>query len=275
MAGNGPEQSGELIFIKLGGSLITDKSAPYTAELEVMQRLGAEMHAARLRCGLSLLVGHGSGSFGHVSASRYRTHEGVVDDRSWEGFNKVRADAARLNALVCQSLAGAGEPAAPIQPSSACVARAGRILRWCIDPIEALLGAGLVPVVYGDVCLDQSQGFCIASTEEIFRYLAGVLRPQRIILVGKVDGVLDAAGTVIPSITPDNFPDLRASLHPSDGLADVTGGMLHKVERSLEVGVRTEIINGMTPGLLERALLDERVVGTVIEGTVPTAATSR
>ena len=256
----------ELIFIKFGGSLITDKSKPYTARQEVIDRLCGEIREARKKRDLSLLIGHGGGSFPHVSASRYQTNRGVVDEHSWEGFIKVHEDAARLNAIVCDSFTRLGEPAATVQPSASCVARAGRIIDCYTRPIELLLKAGLMPVVYGDVCLDEEQGMCVISTEEIFRGLAGALRPGRIILLGKVDGVLDVRGGVIPRITKADFAELRASLLASDGIADVTGGMLHKVERSLELGLPTRIINGLTPGNLRRALLGEQVPGTVVEG---------
>ena len=250
------------LFVKLGGSLITDKSTPYTARLEVIERLGGEVHRARSQSSLQLVLGHGGGSFPHVSATRYHTADGVVDHRSWEGFVKVHQDAARLNTIVCEALTKAGELVMPVQPSSACVASAGRIVRWDPGTLQRFLQAGLIPVPYGDVCVDRQQGCCIISTEEIFRYLAGLLRPGQILLVGKVDGVLDANGNVVPLITPQNFDKLRRSLAASDGIADVTGGMLHKVERALEMGATVRIINGLVPGRLYRALMGEEVQGT-------------
>jgi isopentenyl phosphate kinase len=256
----------ERIFIKLGGSLITDKSKPYTAQRDVIDRICREIRGARLQRPLSLLIGHGGGSFPHVSASEYQTAKGVVDGRSWEGFIKVHDDAARLNHIVCEALTRSGELAATVQPSAACLADAGRITQWFTRPIELLLDAGLIPVVYGDVCLDQKQGLCVISTEEIFRHLCGPLRPHRIILLGKVDGVLDRRGQVIPLINRENFTEVRPALMGSDGVADVTGGMLHKVDRSLELGLRTEILNGLTPGALTRSLLGEQVPGTVVQG---------
>jgi isopentenyl phosphate kinase len=256
----------ERVFIKFGGSLITDKSKPYTARLDVIDRLCGEIHEARTKRVLSLLVGHGGGSFPHVSASQYQTAKGVVDERSWEGYVKVHDDASRLNSIVCEAFARSGELATTIQPSAACVARAGRISEWFTTPIERLLQAGLIPVVYGDVCLDQKQGMCIISTEEIFHYLAGSLNPSRVILLGKVDGVFDRQGRVIPMINRVNLPDTRPALVGSDGVADVTGGMLHKVERSLEMGLRTEILNGLTPGVLLRSLLGDQVPGTIVHG---------
>ena len=48
----------ELVFIKLGGSVITDKTQPETARPEVIQRLAREVASARLaRPELQLLLG--------------------------------------------------------------------------------------------------------------------------------------------------------------------------------------------------------------------------
>ncbi len=119
-----------LVFVKLGGSLITDKTKPYTARPEVIARVATELHRARMKGGLALLVGHGGGSFPHVSAAQYRIHKGASDARGWEGFARVQADAARLNRMVVDALLEAGEPAVALQPSVACHARDGRLEQW-------------------------------------------------------------------------------------------------------------------------------------------------
>jgi len=46
----------------------------------------------------------------------------------------------------------------------------------------------------------------------------------------------------------------------------VTGGMLQKVEMALNMGIEVEIINGLEPGGLKRALLGRKGLGTVING---------
>ena len=53
------------IFLKLGGSLITDKDKPYTARTQVIADIAKEIVAARKTDpDMELLIGHGSGSFG-------------------------------------------------------------------------------------------------------------------------------------------------------------------------------------------------------------------
>ncbi|MCK4336185.1 MAG: isopentenyl phosphate kinase family protein [Candidatus Aenigmarchaeota archaeon] len=253
-----------LVFVKLGGSLITDKSKPYTTRDGVIKRLCKEIHEGRE--GKPLLIGHGGGSFPHVSASRYETHKGVINEKSWEGFVKVQNDAATLNRIVVSSLIEAGENAISIQPSASCIARNDSIIEWYTKPIETSLSKGLIPVPYGDVCIDEKKGCCIISTEEIFRFLAKKLKPERIIMVGKTDGVLDSKGETTKEITKDNYEGIKKDVLSSDGVADVTGGMVLKVEKALDMGVEIEIINGLKAGLFKRSLLGERGLGTIIRG---------
>jgi isopentenyl phosphate kinase len=253
-----------LTFLKLGGSLVTDKSTPYTTRPEAIERLASEIASARRVRHMPLLVGNGAGSFAHVSAARHRAHLGIAFS-TWQGFAEVHHDALRLSTIIREALTRAGETAVTIQPSASCITRSGRIAELATRPVAALLEAGVIPVVYGDMCIDEEQGCAIASTEEVFRHLASVLSPSRIVMAAKVDGVLDASGRLVERITPAALPSLREALASSDA-TDVTGGMLHKVEEALATGVPTLIVNGMVPGRLERALLGEPVPCTAISG---------
>ena len=44
-----PDVNPSFVFLKLGGSLITDKTRPHTPRLEVLRRLAGEVAAARQR----------------------------------------------------------------------------------------------------------------------------------------------------------------------------------------------------------------------------------
>jgi isopentenyl phosphate kinase len=260
-----------LIFVKLGGSLITDKSRPFTERPEVIKRLALEIHNSR-KGGARLVIGHGGGSYPHEPAKRYETQKGFISKDSVRGVALVQDAAARLNRIVVKALLDAGENAISLQPSSFCIAKNIKIVDGYTRPIEKMLESGMLPVVYGDVGMDLGQGCCILSTEEIFSFLAKSLKPERIIMAGKVDGVFtadpnkDKSAKLIPQITQKNFSDIKKYLTSSDGI-DVTGGMLHKVELSLElakIGAECEIINGLKPGNLEKALSGQKGSGTLI-----------
>ncbi|HEX6385047.1 MAG TPA: isopentenyl phosphate kinase [Anaerolineae bacterium] len=260
----------DLIFLKLGGSLITDKTAVEAVRPQVLARLAREIEQARLaQPHLQLVLGHGSGSFGHVAAARYGTRKGVQTAEQWRGFAEVSAAAARLNRLVVQALLEAGVPAVTLQPSASTLCQDGRIVSLAAQPVQLALQAGLVPAVYGDVAFDGARGGTIISTEEIMTFLAAQLRPSWLLLAGETAGVLNGQGAVIPLITKANFAKVRPALGGSHG-TDVTGGMAGKVQSMLDlVGTQPDltirIFSGLEPGAVKRLLLrPQGDTGTII-----------
>jgi isopentenyl phosphate kinase len=255
----------ETIFLKLGGSLITDKTRPQVARVPVIRSLARQVRAARDACpDLQLVLGHGSGSFGHVAASQYGTRQGVHSARDWHGFVQVAAAAAQLNRIVTDLFLAERVPVLSLPPSASARCQAGALVSLELGAVRAALDQGLVPLVYGDVAFDLAWGGTIVSTEDVFVYLADELTPQRILLAGLVPGVYAADGTTVtPIITPLRLPRLRPALSGSHG-TDVTGGMVDKVTRmqalvERHAGMTVHIFSGQVPGLLRRVLLDSDV----------------
>jgi len=112
-----------MIFLKLGGSLITEKDKPSTVRARILERVCKEIAAARAaHPGLRLLLGHGSGSFGHVPAQQHGTRAGVASPAQWRGFVEVWQQAAALDRLVMDALQAAGLPALAFPPLAATTA---------------------------------------------------------------------------------------------------------------------------------------------------------
>jgi isopentenyl phosphate kinase len=265
--------SGELILVKLGGSVITDKTRPETPRLDVIHRLAREVASAReTRPGLRLILGHGSGSFGHFPALRFNTRQGVATSEEWAGFAQVAAAAASLNRLVVDAFLEEGVPVWSVQPSASALCQSGALVSLDLAPIQAALERGLVPLVYGDVALDSVQGGTIISTEQIFGYLAHRFQPSRMLLAGVVEGVFDAdplrepSASLVPEITPGNWASVRQMLGGSHG-SDVTGGMVTKVEEMVALaqelpGLTIQILSGERPEALYQALLEPERPGS-------------
>jgi len=264
-----------MYFLKLGGSLITDKSQAYTARHQVIARLADEVHQALDTApNLKLLIGHGSGSFGHWAARPYGTRQGVQTAEQWRGYAEVAATAARLNRIVTDAFLDADVPVLSIQPSASTRCQDGLLTYMDTQAIRAALRHDLVPLIYGDVAIDEARGGTITSTEDLFLYLAEELQPNRVLLFSNVPGVLDDQGAIIPRITPNTPSSLRETLSGSAGV-DVTGGMADKVTRMLGLVQRNpdtivHILTGAEQGLLTRALLAPEVpVGTRITAGSP------
>lgn len=251
------------VFIKLGGSILTDKTQPESVNVKSLQAVAASVAAfRRTRPDQPLLIGHGGGSFGHYWAERYATHRGIVDATSWNGFARVADAMGRLNRMVVKELLGADVNAVSMQPSASAFARDGVLMWLDVDAIKRVLGAGLVPVLYGDAVLDQQQGVAIASTEHIFAFLAPQLLPQRIVLVGEIgvftaDPRQDRNAVRIPLINSTNIDAVLSHTAGSHG-TDVTGGMSTKVGEMWRLvqtvpGLEVQLI-GTDAAAVERAL---------------------
>jgi isopentenyl phosphate kinase len=262
-----------MIFLKLGGSLITHKDQPETARLDVLERLAREIaDARRAQPGLAVLVGHGSGSFGHVAAARHGTHLG---GQNWVGLAEVWRAANNLNRLVIDALIAAGLPALSFPPSASAIARAGAPIQLAVEPIRRSLEAGLVPVVQGDVAFDEIQGTTILSTETVFEFLVPRLLPDRVLLAGIERGIYRdfPRNSLLAEVVTE--ADLDGLSVAGAAATDVTGGMADKIRHALSMaaagpGMDVRIFSAEEPGSLRSALLGAtpgtRVVATPIEG---------
>ncbi len=262
-----------LLFLKLGGSLITNKNSFREPRPGVLMRLMLEIAEARAdRPDLKILLGHGSGSYGHTEARKHGTRAGVTTPAEWRGFAEVQFVAGLLNRLVVEAAREADLPVVNCPPSASVVCHDGLIQSLALAPIQAALDHNLIPLVFGDVAVDTARGGTIVSTEDVFRYLAVHLRPERILLAGADAGVLTRwpDGEIIPEIVGA----AHASPLPHVGGAqatDVTGGMASKVSEMLALaeavpGVQIRIFSGEEPQVVRAALTGQAAPGTLIRG---------
>jgi len=251
--------------------VITDKSKPYYANKKIIARLGKEIFQAQKKYKGKLIIGHGQGSFAHIPASKYQTHRGFFNKNSIKGATVTSNMAIEPNRILMNSFIKIGLLVKTFSPASFILAKNGNVQEIFTEPINNALRIGLVPVVYGDVIEDLDKGFCIFSTDKIFRVLTkGFSRDykiEKIIFCSDTNGVYDAKGKTIARITQDWFAKNKGVIGGSKN-TDVTGGMLHKVEECLKVadeyGVRSLIINGNVSANLKKAILGEKVQETVI-----------
>jgi isopentenyl phosphate kinase len=272
----------ELVFLKLGGSLITDKTQPYAVRLDKLSALADEIHSALSgTSNLRLVLGHGSGSFGHYAVKEHLTSpptplsmgEGLKGEGGyWRGFAEVWYRASQLNRYVIEALHEANIPAMAIQPSASIVSKNGVIDNWELSPLESALKAGIVPVIYGDMAFDSIKGGAVLSTETLMFYLAHHLKPTRILLAGIEAAVwadFPARQQRVEKVTPSSYKELANKVGGSHGV-DVTGGMKSKVEEMASLveqipNLNVQIFSGEEAGNVKRVLTGE-VLGTLIVG---------
>jgi isopentenyl phosphate kinase len=254
-------------LVKLGGSVITDKSRPLTFRPRVARRLARELAPS---AGKGLVVVHGAGSFGHVDAARFGLKEGLKGPRQLFGAASVQWDVRDLDLRVVGALLDARVPAVSIPPGAFLELDDGALRRFDAVPFQRALARGFVPVTFGDVLPDTERGVGIVSGDSLMSALAAALTPDVSVFVTAEDGVYDRdpslkGARLLPEVSPSNAP--RAAKRARRGAADVTGAMGGKLVEAFEVAAhsgRTWVVGGR-PGVLRAALTGKDPRGTRVK----------
>jgi isopentenyl phosphate kinase len=254
----------KLYGLKMGGSVITDKTKPYVAQKETIRKIAKALKSVTV----PLIVSHGVGSFAHTSAKKYGGKNGYVNR---EGIAKVARDAQEINRIVMDILVDEDLPVISFSPRSFIIAENGILKEAFFAPIEEALKQGLIPVIYGDGIWDIGQKTTIFSGETTLNLLCQHFQNkeyqvEKIVQLCNVDGVLDENKEVIPEITKENWPVVKGHMKKLT-VTDVTGGMQHKVEDALRMsqfGIETVITNGNDSFVLQKLFTKTLEKGTVI-----------
>ncbi len=246
-------------ILKIGGSILTDKTQMACARHEEIERVAREIATSSE----DLILIHGAGSFGHVPAKKY----GLPKRFDPEGLRVTHFCVAKLNELVVSALARAGADPMPVHPLSCTLLKDGRIEDISLCPLKEMVGSGLLPVLHGDVAIDSARGAGIVSGDQLVSYLAKALKAEIVAVGTNVDGVI-FEGRPLESITRRDLSTLGRALGESSGV-DVTGGMRGKLLELLDLadmGTSSLIFNASKKGNIARALRDE-LVGTRVQGS--------
>jgi isopentenyl phosphate kinase len=289
-------------LVKLGGSVITDKSTPFSYRDDVVRALGREMSSS----GLPIVLVHGGGSFGHPVAGRY----GLTSRKSSlssEGVSETRRAMFDLDEKVCSSLSSARVRPYVFSPVTLLLEEGRRNPSSASSFIGDLLRGGMTPVTFGDVVQDDD-GFRIISGDTICAELATMLRAELCVMAMDVDGLLGKDGRVIRSLgwgekrsdkgkeedreremvttmrrkktlTRDDEgeggaarPGESTSLDdllgvPGPGRPDATGGIRSKMSEAMKMassGTEVRLVSGLNPAEFSKALKGVDFYGTSV-----------
>jgi len=255
----------DLILLKIGGSLITDKRKEKgTLNGKNLRRIAREIEEGFNSELNSLIIIHGAGSYGHPIVTATGINNGIKNKGQVLAFAQTQKLQNELNVHFCEELQKYGLPAIPFQPSASAIMRDKKLVALNTDLLRNLLEISLIPVLFGVPAYDEVQLCSILSGDQIITYLAKKLEPKRIILATDVPGVLNEKGEVIKKIDSTNFETIQGLIRQSK-VFDVTGGMLGKIKELFQVkGLVSEIIGG-DPGIIQKSLKGEIGLGTLIE----------
>ena len=259
-----------MFIIKLGGSVITDKSKEQCFKEDITNRLATEIKRANKE---SIII-HGAGSFGHILAKKYDLNKGLKNENQKLGFSLTHAMVQKLNSLVLNSLHRNNISAVSIPPHSIIKLDNHKPLRFDNFIFRDYLDLGFIPVTFGDVVIDETLGFSICSGDLLVELLAKYFKPEKVIFVIDEDGLyssnpkIDKNAKLIHEIKLNDFLQLSTTL---DSHADVTGGMGGKIKSIkflAKLGIETVLLNGNKPDRLYKVLMGEKVKSTKVFGDI-------
>lgn len=243
-----------LAVVKIGGSVLTDKSKPYTLREDNLDILASKVRSLYYQKTQLILV-HGGGSFGHPTAAKYSLSEGGLTAEKVFGFAETRYWMSYLNLRVIEKLLSVGVPATSVQTSTVASNENGSLKHLDSGRVKMLLERGIVPVLYGDAVVDTTWGFSILSGDDIALRLALELRADVLVYVMGSGGVYSAppgraGSTLLRELRPSRMPQI------GEGGLDVTGGLRHKLDCAFEAAR-----NGIRVAIGGLAYLEDMVFG--------------
>jgi isopentenyl phosphate kinase len=259
----------KLYFIKIGGSLITEKSQPEYLRRDVIANIAkqlAKVFRSRDQ-NVHFVIGVGAGSYGHYYAKEYGLTRGAINERSVFGVCKTHRSVQKLASVVINELLSFDLPAFMMSPANLFLARDGELSGYFIEPLKTALAHNMIPLVHGETVLDETRGTTIFSTEQTFEELIKLLPnyQKSVILLTDVDGVLGQDGQTI-----EVFDRRTSTTFFANNNFDVTGNMEQKVAAALRMAEscnQVVIADGRRDNIIENILNGDLSRATVITAT--------
>lgn len=246
--------------MKLGGSAITKKDSPMTPNIRVIENIAFEL--SEFKHLPSMIIVYGGGSFGHFAAKKY-LKDGKLKDCI--GVLEVRYAMLSLAKIISEIFLNYGIPIFPISSSSIFFATNNE-LKCFLNPLELSLKHGMIPMLGGDVIIDELSDFKILSGDRIASLLAIRFNAKALVFGTDVDGII-INGRVLSKLKSSEIDSLVLKMESTKH--DVTGGMIGKlleIKDYLNKGGKSSIIFNITrPGLLTKLLLGEEIICTRVD----------
>ncbi len=241
-----------MIIIKLGGSIITDKSKYKTFRLKETENIIKEL----IKIKDDFIIVHGGGSFGHIMAKKYNL-PGNINNTSLKGYSIVHNDMVELNIKISNLLTkyninNIGIPVSSIIYNN----------KKNYNILKKYFSINIMPLTYGDVYLKNKNYLGIYSGDDIVYDLSKIFNPEKVIFFSDIDGIYDK--------NPKKYKDAKLLKTINNNFSfdnnDVTGGIMGKyktMEKISKLGIKSYLINGFHPQRLN--LIDNNeFIGTVV-----------
>ncbi len=242
--------SQKTIYIKIGGSTITEKSLGYPKpRIERIKDFCREVKEL-VDLGISLILAHGGGSYAHPFAAKYGLDRGL-NPKCRIGITETRFWLTELSQIFLREFLEIRLPVVVFHPSSL-IYKSSKGWEFYSSPIKLALMNGITPLLMGDVVFDENRGVSIISADDIPFLLLDMI--DEILFLVDVPGVLDESGKIIRKLHKEDLAHLE---EVRDLAKDVTGGIKEKIKKGMilaEKGKKVRISGYKKKGDLLKAL---------------------
>jgi isopentenyl phosphate kinase len=248
-----------LLLMKLGGSVVTFKEKPLSANFKAIKKLSRVLASVKMPA----VIVHGGGSFGHYWSLKYKMHT-KPDGYDIRGISIVHESMIALNEIIVNSLIEEGANPYAVMPSM--FTNGFGPIKTKIEQLRIIAKGGIIPITYGDVVHVKGRNYSILSGDALMTILAKALLPTKTIFLVNVDGLYKDVKTreIIREINYATYKSIDFSKIPTD----VTGGMSRKIREAFKIaasGIDVLLLNGLKPQRISDALSGIDFDGTVIK----------
>lgn len=241
----------ELKILKIGGSVITDKTPGVfeKARIDEIERIAEEISKEPE----NLILVHGAGSFGHPYVEEFNLRK----EQDSKGVVLTHLACRRLNTILCSSLFEKGVNIIPLNPLS-CI-KVGKNVEIDAEFLKSLVDNGFVPVLHGDMVYNrQTNSFEVLSGDRIVIEIAKALNIRKIGFATDIKGLI-VNERVLEKATLNH--ELVEMVGGAEAKSDVTGGMRGKIESLILLPKNSEVLifSGFEKGNIMKFLRNERV----------------
>jgi isopentenyl phosphate kinase len=236
----------EVTVIKLGGSLITDKTRQDSLYEDVLTNIAGVLARHLAAFPQAMMIIMGGGSVGHFAAKELAVDRGVPEC-DLGGLHRMASKMYKLKCYFADLLEQQGVAAMPFQETSCLVAREDGSVLFQDAAVRHALRLRLVPILSGGLVFDIAHGVRALNGDLLALALDDrAFHIKRVIMLTDVAGVISADGSAIKRLDEDSKSKMARS-YGSGEKVDLTGGIDTKVEVALELarrGIPTVICSG-------------------------------
>lgn len=232
----------DLMLMKLGGSLITNKrSQTPICHNDNIRKIANIISKSNKK----IIIVHGAGSYAHPIVKKYNINNGIDGTKTQrEAITRARKQVRNLNEILCEEITKMGPKCESVVPSLYMKVNDNKeIINLAKSKFDQILADGKIAVTFGDIVDVGKENVGILSGDTLLLELAKIYKPKRTFFImdypGVVKGKLESKELEIYEEIDSTFVRDKTILK-DENRPDVTGGLINKIKCALEISKTSE-----------------------------------